>query len=135
MTLLNLEAFDYDLGPVWVWTLSYIILSDHRASRWRGPRAGGKLPAVGGPATRAVGANLLQVRRRSCSPCSGCCCLVARGAMADVWPWPISDGLAQFYGGPFLAYRLLQLALLGATVLGRAGRHRAGDARLHGRHR
>ena len=24
--------------------------------------------------------------------------------MADVWPWPISDGLAQFYGGPFLAY-------------------------------
>ena len=24
--------------------------------------------------------------------------------MVDAWPWPISAGLAQFYGGPFLAY-------------------------------
>ena len=30
--------------------------------------------------------------------------LVARDAMVDVWPWPISAGLAQFYGGPFIAY-------------------------------
>ena len=30
--------------------------------------------------------------------------LVARDAMVDVWPWPITAGLAQFYGGPFLAY-------------------------------
>jgi hypothetical protein len=24
--------------------------------------------------------------------------------MVDAWPWPITNGLAQFYGGPFIAY-------------------------------
>lgn len=35
---------------------------------------------------------------------AGLLLLVAPGAMADVWPWPTTEGLARFYGGPFLAY-------------------------------
>ena len=34
----------------------------------------------------------------------GLALLFAPSAMVDAWPWPISAGLAQFYGGPFLAY-------------------------------
>jgi len=39
VTLLNLEAFDFDLLPVWVWTLSYIVyplIALTLALTWRG---------------------------------------------------------------------------------------------------
>jgi hypothetical protein len=35
---------------------------------------------------------------------AGLLLLVAPGAMADVWPWPVGEGLARFYGVAFLTY-------------------------------
>jgi hypothetical protein len=102
VTILNEEAFDYDLTPVWVWTLSYIVYpSIAFALAWTA--RGRQLPAVSGPALAAWAQTFLRVQAVVFA-IVGVLLLVARGAMADVWPWPISDGLAQFYGGPFLAY-------------------------------
>ena len=102
VTLLNLEAFDYDRGPVWVWTLSYIIypaIAFTLAWTARGREA----PAVQGPLLPAWARIFLRVQAGGFA-ILGVALLVARDAMVDVWPWPISAGLAQFYGGPFLAY-------------------------------
>ena len=102
VTLLNLEAFDYDLGPVWVWTLSYIIYPAIAfALAWTARDR--VAPEVGGPPL-AAWARIFFRAQALVFAVLGLLLLVARGAMADVWPWPISDGLAQFYGGPFLAY-------------------------------
>jgi hypothetical protein len=101
-TLLNLDAFDFGLGPVWVWTVSYVVYPAIAFGlawllrRRQPPRAGDRgLPVWASDFLRvqAVVFGIL-----------GLALLVARDAMADVWPWPISPGLAQFYGGPFLAY-------------------------------
>ena len=101
VTLLNPKAFDYDLGPVWVWTMSYIILPTIAlALAWAA--RGRDFPAVGGPAIAPWARTFLRFQA-GVFAVLGLLLLVARGAMADVWPWPISDGLAQFYGGPFLA--------------------------------
>ncbi len=102
VTLLNPEAFDYDLAPVWVWTMSYVILPIVAlALAWTA--RGRELPPVGGPAI-AVWARTFLRFQAVVFALLGLLLLVARGAMADAWPWPISEGLAQFYGGPFLAY-------------------------------
>jgi hypothetical protein len=102
VTLLNLEAFDYDLTPVWVWTLSYVIypaiafalawvLRHHPA------------PAARGPALPAWATKFLVVQAGAFAVL-GVILLVARDVAVEIWPWKISSGLAQFYGGPFLAY-------------------------------
>ena len=102
VTLLNLEAFDYDLGPVWVWTLSYIILPTVALGLlWTARNR--EVPAVQGSAA-APWARMFLKAQAGVFALLGILLLVARGAMVDVWPWPISEGLAQFYGGPFLAY-------------------------------
>jgi hypothetical protein len=102
VTLLNLEAFDYDLGPVWVWTLSYIIYPTIAfALAWTA--RGRVLPAVKGPAMAPWARGFL-IGQAIVFAVLGLLLLVARDAMVDVWPWPISAGLAQFYGGPFIAY-------------------------------
>jgi hypothetical protein len=101
VTLLNLEAFDFDLGPPWVWTVSYVVypvLAFGLAWRHRttGPPVDGQ-PLDGWARTALlVQAGVFGVL--------GLGLLVAREVLVDVWPWPISNGVAQFYGGPFLAY-------------------------------
>ena len=73
VTLLNLEAFDYDLGPVWVWTLSYIVYPAIAfALAWtaRGRRA----TAAGAPRSH-------RGRARSC---------VSRPVPSPSWGWPCS---------------------------------------------
>jgi hypothetical protein len=101
-TIINEEAFDYGLTPVWVWTLSYVVypaiafvlafLLRARAA----PEASG--PAIAGWARRFL------VVQAAVFAALGLTLLVARGFAVDIWPWPIDRGLAQFYGGPFLAY-------------------------------
>jgi hypothetical protein len=121
-TLLNLDAFDFGLGPVWVWTLSYIIypaiafalawLLRHRAA-----------DEPGGPALPRWAIVFLMVQAGAFAVL-GLLLLVAGDVAVDVWPWKISSGLAQFYGGPFLAYafcswqyaRRRRWASLGAVV-------------------
>jgi len=58
-------------------------------------------PAVAGPPLGAGRALLLV--QAVVYGLAGLLLLVARELMVDVWPWPISNGLAQFYAGPFLA--------------------------------
>ncbi len=103
-TVLNSEAFDFDLAPVWVWTLSYTIypaiavLLIWRARAHRPADAGagaGALPSWARTFLQAQAVVFALV---------GLALLIAPSAMVDAWPWPISAGLAQFYGGPFLAY-------------------------------
>ena len=102
VTLLNLEAFDFDLGPVWVWTLSYIILPTVALGLlWTARNR--DVPPVQGPAVAPWARTFLRAQA-GVFALLGILLLVARGVMVDVWPWPISEGLAQFYGGPFLAY-------------------------------
>ena len=102
VTLLNLEAFDFDKGPVWVWTLSYLIYPTIAfALAWTARNR--EVPPVGGPAVAPWARAFLRAQGLVFA-LLGVLLLVARGAMVDVWPWPISEGLAQFYGGPFIAY-------------------------------
>jgi hypothetical protein len=102
VTLLNPEAFDYDLTPVWVWTLSYVVYPAIAfATAWalRHRRAA----AVGGPPLPRWAGTFLTVQAAAFAVL-GILLLVARDVAVDIWPWKISAGLAQFYGGPFLAY-------------------------------
>jgi len=101
VTLLNLEAFDYDLGPPWVWTVSYVVYPALAfALAWRYRRTGAPVP---GAALDGWARTSLQIQA-GIFGLLGLGLLVAREVMVDVWPWPISNGVAQFYGGPFLAY-------------------------------
>lgn len=101
VTLLNLEAFDFDLLPVWVWTVSYVVYPVLALGfAWVYRHRDG--PVDGPPLDRWVPA-FLQVQA-AVFGVIGLGLLVARETMVDLWPWPISNGLAQFYGGPFLAY-------------------------------
>jgi hypothetical protein len=102
VTLLNLDAFDFDLGPVWVWTLSYIIYPSIAfgvawALRHR------EAPAPGGPLLPRWARTFL-IAQAAVFAVLGVLLLVARDVGVDIWPWKIDAGLAQFYGGPFLAY-------------------------------
>ena len=102
VTLLNLDAFDFDLGPVWAWTLSYVVypmiaFGIAWALRHR------EAAAVGGPAIPRWATTFL-ITQAAVFAALGILLLVARDVGVDIWPWKISAGLAQFYGGPFLAY-------------------------------
>lgn len=101
VTLLNLEAFDFDLVPVWVWTGSYVVypLLGVALILWTRGRTG---PPSPGPSLTIAARRVLQVQAGFYGVI-GVLLLVAREVMVDAWPWPISNGLAQFYSGPFLA--------------------------------
>jgi hypothetical protein len=101
-TALNSEAFDFDLSPVWVWTLSYTIYPAIALAlliRARGTAA----PLAVAPTLPPWARTFLQAQAVAFA-LVGLVLLIAPSAMVDAWPWPISAGLAQFYGGPFLAY-------------------------------
>jgi hypothetical protein len=103
-TLLNLEAFDFDLTPVWVWTLSYTIYPIIAlALAWSARVRGNDTPVLGGPPMAAWARTFLWAQA-AVFAILGLALLTVPSAMVDVWPWPISAGLARFYGGPFLAY-------------------------------
>ncbi len=87
---------------MWVWTLSYIVYPAIAfALAWTARSR--EAPVVSGPPI-APWARTFLIVQAIVFGVLGLLLLVARDTMADVWPWPISPGLAQFYGGPFLAY-------------------------------
>lgn len=101
VTLLNIDAFDFDLGPPWVWTLSYVFypilgiaLIVWARNRVDDESTGPELPAAG---------RVLLLAQGAAFALGGLGLLVAREPAADHWPWVIDEGLAQFYAGPFLA--------------------------------
>jgi hypothetical protein len=101
VTLLNPDAFDYDLTPVRVWTGSYIVyptLAFILAWMYRNRDV-----PVEGVALDGWARTFLQVQAVVFG-LLGLGLLTLREVMVDAWPWPISNGLAQFYGGPFIAY-------------------------------
>jgi hypothetical protein len=102
VTLLNLDAFDFDLTPVWVWTLSYIVYPAIAFAVAWALRHRQDL-AVGGPELPRWAKTFLIVQAAAFGGL-GILLLVARDVGVDIWPWKITAGLAQFYGGPFLAY-------------------------------
>ena len=101
VTLLNLEAFDYDLGPPWVWTVSYVVYPVLAfALAWLCRDTGPPVPGTGLDGW----ARTFLLVQAGVFGVLGLGLLVAREVLVDLWPWPISNGVAQFYGGPFLAY-------------------------------
>lgn len=101
LTALNTEAFDWGLGAVKGWVISYVVYPPiaWALALWvvRRPMTS----AGGSPVTRWMTVTLLVVA--AVFGVLGVLLLVARSAMADAWPWRVSDGVAQFYGGPFLS--------------------------------
>ena len=101
-TALNSEAFDFDLSPVWVWTLSYTVYPAIALAllvRSRGTAA----PAAAAPTLPSWARTFLRAQAGAFA-LVGVALLIVPATVVDAWPWPISAGLAQFYGGPFLAY-------------------------------
>ncbi len=101
LTAFNRDAFDMDLGGVRAWVASYVVYPPVAAAiavwiGWRrsGPPSG---PTPVAPWMRTSLTTLAVV-----FGAVGVALLVARDAMADVWPWPVTIGVAQFYGGPFI---------------------------------
>ncbi len=100
LTLLNWNAFDLDLTPALVWVIAYLLFGPVSLALalvyWRHPTHeadGPEIPSWQRSGMRSLAALFALV---------GAGLLVARSAVADAWPWPVSDGVAQFYGGPFL---------------------------------
>ncbi len=101
LTVLNTEAFDWSLGPVKGWVISYVVYPPiaWTLTIWLSRR---EITTAGGQAVSRQVTLLLRVVAITFG-LSGAALMIARSAIADAWPWPVSDGVAQFYGGPFLA--------------------------------
>jgi hypothetical protein len=111
VSLFYLGEFDYGRPQVWIWFGAYIVyplialwltwLHRNLPDEPAGPRlpgwVRGYLLAQGGVVTVLALALLL-----------------APGFMASVWPWKITQLLAQLYSAPFLSYGL------GSLLLGRS---------------
>lgn len=102
VTLLNPDAFDYDLVPPKVWTLSYIVYPLIAIGLYLNMRRRPGVTPPGPPLPRW--ARDVLVAQAVVFGVTGIALLFARDTMVDLWPWPITNGLAQFYGGPFIAY-------------------------------
>lgn len=101
LTALNPDAFDWALGPVRGWVISYVVYPPiaWTLTVWLARRP---LTSPGGaPVPGAVTALLRTVA--AAFGLVGLALLTMRETMADVWPWPVSAGVAQFYGGPLLS--------------------------------
>lgn len=99
LTVWNSNAFDWSKTPVKVWVIAYIlfpIMTIPFAWRFRHADPDDRdepLPIGLAVMLRVVAVALALV---------GIALLVARRPMAERWPWPVSNGVAQFYGGPFI---------------------------------
>ena len=100
LTALNTEAFDWKLIAVKVWVLAYIAFPLSTAIvAWIYRR-----PVVSdsdGPKLLPLSARVLQILA-GLFLLIGLALLFARETMVDAWPWKVSNGVAQFYAGPFV---------------------------------
>jgi len=101
LTSLNTEAFDWSLGAVKGWVISYVVYPPiaWALTVWL---ARAPITSAGGVRIGRGTTIGLQVTAAAFAA-AGVALLVFRSAMADAWPWKVSHGVAQFYGGPFLA--------------------------------
>ena len=141
LTLTNRAAFDFDLLPPVIWVIAYTVfplmswaLVIANRSRSLAEEVGPPVPSWFTWALRAFTVVFAV---------AGLGLLLARSTAARAWPWKVSIGVAQFYGGPFLALawvawsysqrrnlrslRLYTTALagLGVTVVAISLKHRA----------
>lgn len=109
ISLLHLEAFDWERGQIWIWFVAYIgypLIAAWIA--WQ-QRSHNEHPP---------GANLSKFLRiylwvqSSLFTLLALCLLLAPAAMVQAWPWNITPLLAQMYGAPFLSYGLGSLYAL-----------------------
>lgn len=106
--------FDFSTIQTWIWFVAYgvypvialWVVWAHR-SQILAAGAGGAVP--GWVRAYLLGQAILLVGLAAAL-------FVAPSAMADVWPWPITDELAQQYSAPFLSFGI------GSLLLGRMGR-------------
>jgi hypothetical protein len=110
VTLLHLEAFDFTTTQTRIWFGAYVAYP--LIGIWFLVRRRGARPDPG-PSAPAWAGRLLAVQGILLSAV-GVALLVAPGAMAVVWPWPVTTLLAQIYFAPLLAYGV------GSVLLGRA---------------
>ena len=105
VTLLNLKAFDFDLAPVWVWTVSYIVYPALAVLiGWRVWRRGGFAVAEDlSDSPISLSGRIALQASAALFGLVGLMLLVERERMVRVWPWKVSNGLAQFYAAPALA--------------------------------
>ena len=105
LTMLNLQAFDFDLAPVWVWTVSYVVYPILGVALIAAlSRSGVSTPVeLAADAPLARWATTVLQAWTAVFGAAGLLLLVARGTMVDAWPWKVSSGLAQFYAAPILA--------------------------------
>lgn len=105
ISLLNLNAFDFNLLPVWIWFISYItypILSIWMTVRQSRLQQRDVLP---GPSLPAWAKSFLLTQGFIII---GLAVLLffAPNFMSTIWPWKVNPVLAQMYAGPLLSYGL-----------------------------
>jgi hypothetical protein len=100
VSLFHLDDFDFDRTQSWVWFAAYLIyplVAAGLAVAHRGDGVGADARPPPGWA-RAVFAAI-----GVAATALALVLLVAPGTMVDVWPWPITELLAQIYSAPFLS--------------------------------
>jgi hypothetical protein len=103
ISLFHLDSFDFARPQTWVWFAAYVIYPlialrlawRHRHVEPDAAPAAGLLP---------VWARRYLVGQGAVLTALALGLLLAPGALADVWPWPIDRLLAQIYSAPLLAY-------------------------------
>lgn len=105
ISLLNLEAFDFKLLPVWIWFISYItypIISIWLTVRQPKSQQADLLP---GPSLPAWSKGFLLIQGIVISLLAVFLFFIPN-FMSTVWPWTVTPALAQMYAGPLLSYGL-----------------------------
>ncbi|TFV86073.1 hypothetical protein E4P40_13345 [Blastococcus sp. CT_GayMR20] len=100
VTVRNLEAFDFTLVPVWVWTASYVVYPlVALAFLWT--RRGRREPEHSEVATVGWVRGVL-LAHALVFGVLGLLMFLMPDLMVDAWPWPVTSGVVQAYSSPFL---------------------------------
>lgn len=108
ISLMNLDAFDFSLLPVWIWFASYSIYPLIAVwMTWREfhTQQTGTLP---GPSLPGWSKVFLLMQGTVITVLAVLLFLVPN-FMSTIWPWPVTAPLAQMYAGPLLSYGLTSL--------------------------
>jgi hypothetical protein len=103
VSLLHLEAFDWERIQVWIWFAAYIAYPIIAAwIAWK--QRARKTSASGPPLSPAL--RLYLTIQGGVVTLLALSLLLAPSALASAWPWSITPILAHIYGAPFLSYGL-----------------------------
>ena len=108
ISLLNLDAFDFKLLPVWIWFASYFVYPLIAIwVTWQGskPQQADILP---GPSLPAWPKGFLLIQGIVISVLAVLLFFIPN-FMSTIWPWKVTAVLAQMYAGPLLSYGLASL--------------------------